>query len=58
MVNSDSFTWIITGATRGFGRSMAEVALARGDAVVAAVRRPTAMRDLGERYPASLVLQQ
>jgi NAD(P)-dependent dehydrogenase (short-subunit alcohol dehydrogenase family) len=54
MVNSDSFTWIITGATRGFGRSMAEVALARGDAVVAAVRRPTAMRDLGERYPASL----
>lgn len=33
---------------------MAEVALARGDAVVAAVRRTAAMRDLGERYPDSL----
>lgn len=54
MVTSGSLTWIITGATRGFGRSMTEVALARGDAVVAAVRRPAAMRDLSERHPASL----
>lgn len=33
---------------------MAELALGRGDAVVAAVRRTAAMRDLGERYPDSL----
>jgi NAD(P)-dependent dehydrogenase (short-subunit alcohol dehydrogenase family) len=54
MTSSGRLTWIITGATRGFGRAIAEVALDRGDAVVAAVRRPTLVSDLGERYPSSL----
>ncbi|NUW32945.1 SDR family NAD(P)-dependent oxidoreductase [Nonomuraea sp. SMC257] len=44
-------TWIITGASRGFGRSLAESALAAGDNVVAAVRRPESMTDLEATYP-------
>lgn len=44
-------TWIITGASRGFGRALAESALAEGDHVVAAVRRPESVADLEARYP-------
>jgi NAD(P)-dependent dehydrogenase (short-subunit alcohol dehydrogenase family) len=44
-------TWIITGASRGFGRALAEAALATGDHVVAAVRRPERMADLAATYP-------
>ncbi|GAA1321635.1 SDR family NAD(P)-dependent oxidoreductase [Pseudonocardia xinjiangensis] len=44
-------TWIITGATRGLGRALAESALAAGDRVVAAVRRPDAVADLAEAHP-------
>ncbi|MBY8821938.1 oxidoreductase [Sphingomonas colocasiae] len=33
-------TWFITGASRGFGARIAELALARGDAVVATARNP------------------
>ncbi|BBZ60613.1 SDR family NAD(P)-dependent oxidoreductase [Mycolicibacterium monacense] len=41
-----SQTWIITGASKGLGRALAEAALATGDQVVAAVRNPDAMADL------------
>jgi len=44
-------TWIITGASRGFGRALAESALAAGDHVVAAVRRRESVADLEEKYP-------
>ncbi|MBB5084927.1 SDR family NAD(P)-dependent oxidoreductase [Nonomuraea endophytica] len=44
-------TWIITGASRGFGRALAEAALAGGDHVVAAVRRPESVADLAAAYP-------
>ncbi|MGR6919563.1 SDR family NAD(P)-dependent oxidoreductase [[Actinomadura] parvosata] len=44
-------TWIITGASRGFGRALAEAALAAGDRVVAAVRRPESVADLEAKYP-------
>lgn len=44
-------TWIITGASRGFGRALAESALAAGDRVVAAVRRPDSVADLAAKYP-------
>ncbi|KAI8623967.1 NAD(P)-binding protein [Xylariaceae sp. FL1651] len=39
--------WFITGASSGFGRAIAEEALARGDAVAAASRRGTTLTDLG-----------
>src|SRR6185369_7947512 len=38
--------WFITGASSGFGRAIAEAALAVGDTVVAAARRPDAIADL------------
>jgi NAD(P)-dependent dehydrogenase (short-subunit alcohol dehydrogenase family) len=43
--------WLITGATSGFGRAIAEAALEAGDTVVAAARRPQALDDLAGRYP-------
>lgn len=49
-----NLTWIITGATRGFGRSITEIALRRGDSVLAAVRRPDAIADLADSYPQRL----
>ncbi|MDL4816102.1 oxidoreductase [Actinomadura opuntiae] len=50
-VNTDGRVWLITGATSGFGRAIAEAALAAGDTVVAAARRPQALADLAERHP-------
>lgn len=38
--------WLITGASSGFGRAIAEAALTAGDSVVAAARRPEAVADL------------
>jgi NAD(P)-dependent dehydrogenase (short-subunit alcohol dehydrogenase family) len=38
--------WLITGANSGFGRAIAEAALAAGDTVVAAARRPDTLADL------------
>jgi NAD(P)-dependent dehydrogenase (short-subunit alcohol dehydrogenase family) len=38
--------WFITGASSGSGHALTEAALARGDQVVAAVRRPDALADL------------
>ncbi|TDE10972.1 SDR family oxidoreductase [Jiangella asiatica] len=49
--STDTFTWIITGASRGFGRAIAERALRQGDAVVAAVRRPESVDELTARFP-------
>jgi NAD(P)-dependent dehydrogenase (short-subunit alcohol dehydrogenase family) len=43
--------WLITGATSGFGRAIAHAALAAGDTVVAACRRPEAMDDLAAAHP-------
>lgn len=43
-------TWIITGASRGFGRLWAQAALERGDRVALNARNPADVRDLVERF--------
>ncbi|MEV6766665.1 oxidoreductase [Streptomyces sp. NPDC051105] len=43
-------TWLITGASRGFGRALAEAVLAAGDELVATARRPDQLAELVARY--------
>ncbi|WP_213778108.1 SDR family oxidoreductase [Caballeronia sp. dw_276] len=43
-------TWLITGTSTGLGRLLAERLLARGDRVVATVRRESALDDLKHKY--------
>lgn len=43
--------WLITGATSGFGRAIADAALAGGDVVVGAARRPEGLDDLVAAHP-------
>jgi NAD(P)-dependent dehydrogenase (short-subunit alcohol dehydrogenase family) len=43
---TDSRTWLITGATSGFGRTIAEAALDHGDCVVATSRNIDGLEDL------------
>ncbi|MFD0278757.1 oxidoreductase [Kitasatospora sp. NPDC127111] len=47
--------WLITGANSGFGRAIAEAALAAGDTVVAAARRPETLDDLAAAHPDRVV---
>jgi NAD(P)-dependent dehydrogenase (short-subunit alcohol dehydrogenase family) len=49
-------TWLITGANSGFGAAFTRAALAAGDVVVAAVRRPETMRELAEKHPGRLTV--
>ncbi|NUS11536.1 MAG: SDR family NAD(P)-dependent oxidoreductase [Streptomyces sp.] len=43
--------WLVTGANSGFGRAIAEAAVAAGDVVVAAARRVAALEDLVAAHP-------
>ncbi|MEW2294512.1 oxidoreductase [Streptomyces sp. NPDC006743] len=43
--------WLVTGASSGFGRAIAEAAVAAGDIVVGAARRPEALADLLAAHP-------
>ncbi|MFE5586136.1 oxidoreductase [Kitasatospora sp. NPDC056531] len=45
-------TWLITGASRGFGLRLAEAVLEYGDQVLATARRPEQLADLVSRYGA------
>jgi NAD(P)-dependent dehydrogenase (short-subunit alcohol dehydrogenase family) len=47
--------WFITGASRGFGRSFTEAALAAGDRVAATARDTSALEDLAEQHGADLL---
>ncbi len=42
--------WLITGSSRGFGRSLAEAVLAQGDQLIATARKPEQLADLVEQY--------
>ncbi|WP_306213450.1 SDR family oxidoreductase [Actinoplanes sp. RD1] len=44
-------TWLITGATSGFGRTLALTAAERGDTVIATGRRTDALTDLAAQSP-------
>ncbi|HTJ71573.1 MAG TPA: oxidoreductase [Actinospica sp.] len=46
-----SRVWLITGANSGFGRAFTEAAVAAGDFVVAAARRPETLDDLVAAHP-------
>ena len=48
--NNSPTTWFVTGASRGFGRELAEQLLARGDRVAATLRRPGQLDDLTAEY--------
>ena len=50
-----SKTWLITGASSGLGRLMTERLLARGDRVVATVRREDSLADLQKEHGVRLV---
>jgi NAD(P)-dependent dehydrogenase (short-subunit alcohol dehydrogenase family) len=50
--------WVVTGANSGFGRAFTEAAIASGDVVVAAVRRPQTMSSLQEEHPDRLDVVQ
>ncbi|MEU6971568.1 oxidoreductase [Kitasatospora aureofaciens] len=45
-------TWLITGASRGFGRHLTEAVLERGEQVLATARRPEQLADLVSRHGA------
>ncbi|MFB7502684.1 oxidoreductase [Streptomyces broussonetiae] len=43
--------WLVTGASSGFGRAVTQAAVAAGDVVVGAARRPEALDDLVAAHP-------
>ena len=48
-------TWFITGASRGFGRSFTQAALAAGDRVAATARDTSSLDDLASQHGGALV---
>jgi NAD(P)-dependent dehydrogenase (short-subunit alcohol dehydrogenase family) len=46
--------WLLTGASRGLGRAIAETVLAAGDRLLAGAREPLTLADLAHRYPETL----
>jgi len=54
MVNSK--VWFITGASSGFGRTMAEYVMSKGDKVVATLRKPNVLDDLKAKYHSATLL--
>lgn len=51
MRETGRLSWLVTGASQGFGRALVAEVLSRGEAVVATVRDEESVRDLRERYP-------
>lgn len=43
--------WLITGCSTGFGRHLAEAALAQGDCVIVTARVVTQIQDIEQKYP-------
>ncbi len=51
-------TWLITGASSGFGRHLVEVAAENGDKVIATARKVDAIADLTKKYPEQVTALQ
>lgn len=51
-------TWLITGASRGLGRSLVEAVLDHGDRVVATARSASALDDLAGKYGEDRLLRR
>lgn len=52
MISKESSrVWLITGSSTGFGRALAEAALAQGDRVIATARNVSQIQDLEHNYP-------
>ncbi|MFF5076617.1 oxidoreductase [Actinoplanes sp. NPDC000266] len=51
---SEPKVWLVTGSSRGLGRSIAEAAAADGASVVATARRPEQLDDLVAKFPDSV----
>ena len=47
-------TWLITGTSTGLGRTLTEKLLAKGDRVVATVRKADALDELKRTFPENL----
>lgn len=50
-MSAEKSVWLITGASSGLGRALAEAVLERGDTVVATARDTKALDDLVEKFP-------
>lgn len=50
-MSENAKVWLVTGATSGFGRAIAEAAVAAGDTVIGTARRAEALDDLVAAYP-------
>lgn len=53
-----SKVWLITGSSRGFGRSLAEAVLAKGDKLIATARNTEQIADLAARYGSQVRIVQ
>ena len=47
--------WLITGASSGLGRALADAALERGERVVATARDPERVADLAQSHPENAI---
>ncbi|TIC09499.1 NAD(P)-binding protein [Wallemia mellicola] len=48
--------WLITGTSSGLGRALVETILAKGETVVATLRKPEVLKDLSDKYDQSKLL--
>lgn len=55
MTDISGKVWLITGCSSGFGRTLAEMALARGDRVIATARKVEQLADLTPLRPGQLL---
>jgi NAD(P)-dependent dehydrogenase (short-subunit alcohol dehydrogenase family) len=54
--NTDERVWLVTGASRGFGRAISEAILARGERLVATARGADFVESFGRGHPEALAV--